>query len=120
MMRRSSKSISFLMEFIIVILFFAISSSVCVSLYANAQTISERSNHTKTALLIAQNYIAAPIDTRTEIHYDENGNIVEKGVFVLRCEDDKKQAKVKNVNVYYNDEKVVSLPYVSSGGYDEK
>ncbi len=117
MIRRSTKSISFLMEFIIVILFFAISSAVCVNLYAHAQQINDEANYTKTALLLAQNYINDDKEAAT-ITYNAYGDESKDGVLVLKHE--QTPDGLHHVNVYYKEQLLVTLPYVKQGGSYEK
>lgn len=50
-----SKSQIFLLEFIIVVLFFAICSTICISVFMKADTISKDSSRDVNALVIAQN-----------------------------------------------------------------
>ena len=113
MIKRSSKSISFLMEFIIVILFFALSSAVCVHLYASAKSNNDTANNTKTALLIAQNHIALVKDLKTpltKVSYDEKGNVNSKGEYLVESEETKDKKQL--VRVYYKEKVLVELPYV--------
>lgn len=57
--RSSSKSGLFLIELIIAIVFFAISSAVCMQLFAKAHMISQTSRDLNTAVICAQNVAEA-------------------------------------------------------------
>jgi len=51
----SSKSGAFLLELLLVILFFSIASAVCVELFVKSYTLSEKSMHLNTSVLCAEN-----------------------------------------------------------------
>jgi len=50
-----SKSQIFLLEFIIVVLFFAICSTICISVFMEADSISKESSRNVNSLVLAQN-----------------------------------------------------------------
>lgn len=50
-------SFSFLMEFLIILLFFALSATICVRLYSASYAMNSKANQEKLALEYAQNYI---------------------------------------------------------------
>lgn len=61
-----SKSNLFLIELIIVILFFSIASSVCVQLFVKSHILSQNTENTNQAILWTQNI--------SEVFYSQNGN----------------------------------------------
>lgn len=54
--RSGSKSALFLIELIIAIVFFAVSSAICMNLFVQAHLTSGRSKDLTTAMTLAQNY----------------------------------------------------------------
>lgn len=115
MKKRSTKSISFLMEFIIVIFFFALSSAVCVHIYAQAQALNDSANHTKEAMLIAQNYIATFDGEVKTIHLNED----DTKAYVLTSVQSKAPYEYK-VEITLDEKTLVTLPFVYKGGDYEK
>ena len=63
---RNSRASLFLMELMISILFFSLSSAVCIQLFAKAHTINETTEHISAATVIAQNI--------SEYFHHTNGN----------------------------------------------
>lgn len=122
MIRRSTKSISFLMEFIIVVFFFALSSAICVSVYAKAESMNTKANDTKTAIMIAQNYIES-IDEQMQsyITYDKNGNETKQAYFILQMQEGPTD-EINEVIVSCDNEVLISLqfPRFKGGDVNEK
>lgn len=54
---RRTKSVSFLVEFLIVILFFAIIAAVCVRIYGKAYSMNDIAQSKEQALNYAENYV---------------------------------------------------------------
>lgn len=119
MIKRSTKSISFLMEFIIIVFFFAISSAICVNVYAQAESMNTEANDKKTALLLAQNYIESYDDqSKTFISYDENGNEDKQAYFTLQVQAGS-TSEIKEVVITCKEKQLVSLQFPSvNGGHD--
>lgn len=122
MIRRSTKSISFLMEFIIVVFFFALSSAICVSVYANAERMNTQANDKKMAIMLAQNYVETIKEqSETYLQYDHDGNPTNKDAyFVLEVTSDVSRS-VNEVSVSCNEEILITLQYANFGGetYEE-
>lgn len=122
MIRRSTKSISFLMEFIIVVFFFALSSAICVSVYANAERMNIQANDKKMAIMLAQNYVETIKEqSETYLQYDHDGNPTNKDAyFVLEVTSDVSRS-VNEVSVSCNEEILITLQYANFGGetYEE-
>lgn len=83
MYNRSSKSGLFLIELIILILFFAMASGICVQLFVNAHLLSIRSSQQNHAVLVAQS--AAEAYKANAAEYDKllGGKSDEEGFHVL-------------------------------------
>lgn len=109
-MRRNTKSFSFLLEFILVLLFFSISSAICVHIQADASQMNKKANDTKIALQIIQNYMSDK--EKTPILYDEKGNPSQDGYFQII---EKKKDDMIEVSVVVEEEILVSLPYYNGG-----
>ncbi|MDD3049005.1 MAG: hypothetical protein PHQ89_03405 [Bacilli bacterium] len=109
MIRRNTKSLSFLMEFIIVLFFFSLSSAICVSVFANAQSMNETANDKKTAIMIAQNYIESNNKEASNLSFDQQGKISEEEYFKLQVE--QVEPYIKEVNIYHNAKQLVSLQF---------
>lgn len=114
-MRRNTKSFSFLLEFILVLLFFSISSAVCVQMQANASQMNKKANDTKIALQIIQNYMSD--QEKTPVLYDEKGNPSQDGYFQIV---QKQKGDMVEVSVIVKDEILISLPYYNGGVSDER
>lgn len=122
MIRRSTKSISFLMEFIIVVFFFAISSSICVSVYAKAANMNTKANDKKTAILLAQNYIESyDENSKAYLTYDKNGKTTKQAYFTLRLQESNSK-DINEVVVTSHDEILIRLqmPNFKGGEHYEK
>lgn len=122
MIRRSTKSISFLMEFIIVVFFFALSSAICVSVYAKAENMNTQANDKKTAIIIAQNYIESyDQQSETYLTYDKNGNQTEQAYFILQIQEGP-TSEINEVVVSCDNEILISLqiPSFKGGNVYEK
>lgn len=122
MIRRSTKSISFLMEFIIVVFFFAISSSICVSVYAKAENMNTKANDKKTAILIAQNYIESyDANSKAYLTYDKNGKLTKQAYFTLRLQESNSK-DINEVVITSHDEILIRLqmPNFKGGEHYEK
>lgn len=83
MRKHSSKSVSFLMELLIVIFFFTIAASICVLVMTNAKDKSSYADHIKKALLYGQNLIETkdPILHQDAFQMDEQGDLVQQGIY---------------------------------------
>jgi hypothetical protein len=85
MSRRSyAKSHVFLMEFIVVVLFFALCTSICISAFVKADNISKQSKEMNHAILLAQ----SAAEAIKALDYDEFGRLGE--LIGLYKVDDKK------------------------------
>lgn len=79
-----SKTQIFLLEFIVVVLFLTICTTICVSVFIKADSISSHSQRDLSAMIIAQNAAesfkanGASITEEATIFYDEEFNIAEK------------------------------------------
>lgn len=110
---RVNKSISFLMEFIIVLCFFSVAAIICISIYANSYHINEKANQGKQALAFAQNYIETQSHqepTLETFYLDEN--------FKLSITNKKFLVKVQSQNydtfkitIYDKKDELISLPF---------
>lgn len=80
----TSKTSLFLMELIIAITFFAISSAVCVRLFVSAHLLSQKNYDLTNAIMWSQNL--------AEVFYGSNGDLKEMSTFypqaILSLEDD--------------------------------
>lgn len=118
MIRRSTKSISFLMEFIIVVFFFALSSAICVSVYAKAESMNTKANDKKTAIIIAQNYIESYDEqSETYLTYDKHGNKTKQAYFTLQIQEGP-TSEINEVVVSCDDEVLISLQFSNFKGGD--
>lgn len=118
MIRRSTKSISFLMEFIIVVFFFALSSAICVSVYAKAESMNTRANDKKTAIMIAQNYIESyDKQSFTSLTYDKDGNETEQAYFTLQIQEGP-TSEINEVIVSCENEVLITLQFPNFKGGD--
>ncbi|NBK98848.1 MAG: hypothetical protein EOM50_12655 [Erysipelotrichia bacterium] len=119
-MKRNTKSISFLMEFIIVVFFFALSSAICTSVYAHAEKMNTLANDKKTALIIASNYIEGiHLQTQTTLTFNQEGTVSKDSYFTLKVNVNKKE-QVNEVKVYHQQECLITLPYALLGGNDDE
>lgn len=105
-MKRSTKSFSFLLEFIIVLFFFALSSAICVKIQGDAQKINNQANDTKMAIQIIQNYIAN--DCIGALQYDKNGNANEDDYFIIEQTYENQQ---NYIHIKHDNEVLITLPY---------
>lgn len=118
MIRRSTKSISFLMEFIIVVFFFALSSAICVSVYAKAESMNTKANDRKTAIIIAQNFIESyDAQSETYLTYDKDGNETNKAYFTLQIQEGP-TSEINEVVVSCDHEVLISLQLPNFKGGD--
>lgn len=113
----TTKSISFLMEFVIVLCFFCIASIICISIYTNSYRLNQEANHGKKALVYAQNYIEGHDGEKIEekqYYLDEkwNESKSEKAyqVKIIREEDTYKIA------IFENEQELLSLPFTQLEG----
>lgn len=119
MIRRNTKSLSFLMEFIMVVFFFALSSAICVSVFANAQSMNQTANDKKTAIMIAQNYIESDDKEDRVLFFDQQGKLSDEEYFRLQVE--KVEPYINEVNIYHNSKQLISLQFSDLAGdaYEE-
>lgn len=112
-MRRSTKSFSFLMEFILVLLFFSISSAVCVSIQSKASQMNHQANDMKIAIQLIQNYMSDR--EHSPVSFDEHGQVSDEAYFQIV--EEIKEDYIE-VSVMVNEEKLIILPDYE--GEDEK
>ena len=106
--RSSSKSGLFLIELIIAIVFFAVSSAICTQLFVKAHVISTRSNDLNIAAQIAQSYAEnfklSPAGQPETLFYGADGALTqqEQAVYSLRTSlaDNAAPASRAEVSVY--------------------
>lgn len=105
-MRRHTKSFSFLLEFILVLLFFSISCAICVHVQAEASSMNQKANDTKVAIQLIQNYMS----NREEmpVSYDRDGQPSQEGYYQII---EKQDQEIIEISVVVNDEVLISLPY---------
>lgn len=113
-MRRNTKSFSFLLEFILVLLFFSISSAVCVHIQTQASIMNQKANDTKIAIQLIQNYMS---DDSLPTSYDEKGNPSDNTYFKIVEERNNQRV---TVSVIVEDETLISLPHYVGGNEYER
>ena len=79
---RNSRSSLFLMELVIVILFFSLSSAVCVKLFVKAHQMDQNTVNMNHAMIWIQNYAeqfrSNPANINETIYLDKDWNTCEK------------------------------------------
>lgn len=75
--RKSSKSQLFLMEFILVVMFFALCTGICLSAFVKANNISREGHQLNEALLLAQS-MAETIKAMDDVEHENIMKAVEK------------------------------------------
>ncbi len=110
-----SKSQIFLLEFIIVVLFFAICSTICISVFMKADTISKESSRDINAMVIAQNAaecFKASESADPEEYYDfdeiKNGRYIAyyDGKFDSTTKENAEY--ILKIDLYVTDESIIS------------
>lgn len=109
-MRRNTKSFSFLLEFILVLLFFSLSSAICVHVQAEASTMNQKANDTKIAIQLIQNYMCDR--ENMPVSYDQEGQPSREGYFQIVEKQDKDMIEM---SVVVGEEVLISLPYYDGG-----
>lgn len=109
-MRRSTKSFSFLLEFIIVLFFFACSSAICVKIQGQAQQTNQKARDTTVAIEIIQNYLA--LDMQGATSYDQNGQESSEGYFTIQ---QKQVDDIVEVSILHDEDVLMTLPYYKGG-----
>ena len=78
---RNSRSSLFLMELVVVILFFSLSSAVCVRLFVKAHQIDQSTVNMNHAMLWIQNYAeefrSNPVEVNETVYFDKEWNACE-------------------------------------------
>lgn len=121
-MKPKIQTFSFLMELIIVILFFAASATVCASFIVMAKNKQTQATHMKDNLLEAQSMIetmqANPQKDITQLFdvVEIQDHVYQKDHLVIEIIDDK--IKHGTITIYYEDEIVNQLPFVLGGHHD--
>lgn len=116
------KSIAFLMELIFVIFFFTIASAICVQVLDAARTKSMRAQHTRDALVIAENLVEQrqkkdirALLKQNSFYLDAKGNLVkQKGTYkaVIQHGDILEDKQRCELQIFDDQEKLVSLPFL--------
>lgn len=109
-MRRNTKSFSFLLEFILVLLFFSISSAICVHVQANASSINQKANDTKVAIQLIQNYMSDR--ENMPVSYNQEGQPSKEGYYQIV---EKQDEEIIEISVVVNEEVLISLPCYYGG-----
>lgn len=116
MKKTSAKSIFFLMELCIVILFFSLASAICVSVYAKSSVLNDQANARKQALIYAQNTIDDLQNQNfLEDHYrlNENFQVSADGVYEVSI---KEVAEGGELTILYKEKEIVSIAFALKGG----
>lgn len=122
-MRSKVHSFSYLMELIIVIFFFAISTTICVSLIVKAKEKQEDAKVLQETLLTVQSMIetmqAQPSDNLTKLFSLEkvDEQTYQGENFVLKLYHDKTIHGI--VQIHIDDQKDYEFPFVLGGTQDE-
>lgn len=110
---RINKSISFLMEFIIVLCFFSVAAIICISIYANSYHMNEEANQGKLALTFAQNYIETKTNQfpiQESFYLDKSFKVSNTNkAFLVKVKQQEKD--IFTITIYDQKEKLVSLPF---------
>ena len=123
-MKSKGHSFSYLMELIIVIFFFVLSATICVSLVAKAKEKQERASYLETTMNTAQSIIermqAYPSQTPQQlfgaVEKEEGIYQVDNLIIEWHQED-----VVRGAVILYDQEKMVSqFPFVLGGNHDEE
>lgn len=125
------KSISFLMEVIIVIFFFTIASSISILVFSNAKEKNDRAENMRQAVLYGESLIAQKDDKTVQeklqtgsLYLDENGQIVssEDAYFQVDIIQNKEVNQAGNalctMQIYHNEELLSELLFPLKGGID--
>lgn len=81
MNKSSSHTFSFLLEFVIILFFFAISSLLCIQLFTSAIHINTVSNEKKELLEYAENYIETKDVNESTYYLNSNFKESKKGIY---------------------------------------
>ncbi|MEJ8738077.1 hypothetical protein WKT02_11520 [Erysipelotrichaceae bacterium HCN-30851] len=127
----TNKSISFLMEVIIVIFFFTIASSISVLVFSNAKEKNDRAENMRQAVLYGESLIAQKDDKTVQeklqtgsLYLDENGKIVssDDAYFRIVIIQNEEVNQVGNalctMQIYYDEELLSELLFPLKGGID--
>ena len=115
---KNTKSLSFLLEYLFVLFFFALSAMICIQIYAKSIVMNTSANIEKAAMDYAQEAIEQQAFTQSAYQYlDEDGQIVDQdqAMFILTCQKSDTRFPHYNVNVQYDDEQILSLPFYQKG-----
>ena len=104
-MNRNTKSFSFLVEFIIVLFLFTISSTICINMQIQSSQLNRKANDTKIAIHIIQNFISQP---NSSFYYNCEGKPSRDGYFKIIKE---VKEEMTYVSVQANDEILITLPF---------
>ena len=119
-MKSKVQSFSFLMELIIVILFFAASTTVCASFIVQAKNKQVQGTNLQNALIEAQSmieaYPQADLEQLLEVEKIDENHYQKDNIFIEIDRDMITQGKImiKNKN-----EVISELPFVLGGNHDE-
>lgn len=135
-MKRRSKSSLFLIELIIVILFFSLASTVCVQLFVKSHLLDKKTKHTNLGVKVCQNYaeIFSGVNGDAEAFYDivandihartANGCIIcysEKGVVVHSDSTEERQSTFECRISFTEVDRIVTatISFLSTGDDEE-
>lgn len=111
---KNTKSLSFLLEYLFVLFFFAISAMICIQLYTKSITINTNANIEKMALEYAQEAIENQVFQNSAYQYlNHDGQVVHQAdaVYILRCQKVDDNYPHYRVHVQYKEKSILSLPF---------
>lgn len=115
---KNTKSLSFLLEYLFVLFFFAISAMICIQIYTKSITINTTANVEKMALEYAQEAIEHQVFQQSAYQYlDYGGKMVDEAdaIYTLSCHKESNDFSHYRVDVNYKDKAILSLPFYQEG-----
>lgn len=120
-MKRYNKASLFLMEMIIAIMFFALSSAICIQVFVKAKTINEESLQKSHAAMIASNIVETyksdklksyySPDSNGYIYFDDQMNVVSSsGTYKALLNQSK---DILSITIYCENQKIYSIDCMS-------
>lgn len=92
-----SNSGLFLIEFMIVLLFFSISAAVCVSIFVHAHSLNKESGEKNQALLLAQSAAEQLKASGEDILKEMGAEKIENGAYLFYYDESWKQTEEKSI-----------------------